>query len=75
MIIACPLVLTTEFRARLAGLSLGYPENPAKLGSLLFSYRGLSWVTWVLKNHELSLVGFEKNNMGVSWVFWVSNTL
>ena len=45
------LVLTAGFRAGLAGLNLDYPKknpllnlkNPAKLGSLIFFYVGLSW--------------------------------
>ena len=58
------LVLMAVFRAGLAGLNHGYPENPALkprkpslLGSLIFSYVGLSWVSWVLKNYELGLGG------------------
>ena len=50
------LVLIAEFRTGFAGLNLGYPEiqllnpeNPAKLGSLIFPYVDLSW-----------LAGFEK---------------
>ena len=51
------LVLIAGFRAGLAGLNLGYPENLAKLGSLIFSYGGLSCVRLVLQNHELGLPG------------------
>ena len=47
-----------------SGLNMGYPENlalksrkPAKLGSLIFSYVDLGWVSWVLKNYELGLAG------------------
>ena len=49
----------------LAGLNLGNPENPAKLGSLIFS--------WVLKKYELGLAGlagFEIIKVGFSLVFW-----
>ena len=56
------LVLIVGFRAWLAGLTLGYPENPllnpenqSKLGSLIFSY---VWV-WA------GLAGFWKI---MSWV-------
>ena len=66
------LVFKAGFKVGLAELNLGYPENPAKLSSLVFSYVGLSWV---LKNYELGLAGFEKIQVGFSWVFWVSNTL
>ena len=49
------MVLITGFGPGLAGLNLGYLENPAKLGSLIFSYVGFSWVSWVVKNYELGL--------------------
>ena len=55
-------------RAGLAGLNLGYPENPAlkprnpaKLGLLIFSYADLSWVSWVWKSYELVLVGLARS--------------
>ena len=41
------LVLIAGFRAGLARLNLSYPENPALLGSLMFSYVCLSWFSWV----------------------------
>ena len=41
------------------------PENPAKLGSLIFSYVGLSWV---LKNYELGLAGLAGFWKVMSWV-------
>ena len=72
-IVKCPLVLIARLRAGLAELNLGYPENPTSW--VLFFYVGLSWVSWVLKNYELGLAGFEKIRVGFSWVFWVSNTL
>ena len=40
-----------------------------KLGSLIFSYVGLRWVSWVLKNYELGLAGlaeFEKVKVGLA---------
>ena len=43
-------------RAGLAGLNLGYPENPAKLGSSIFLC-GFELVSWVLKNYKLDLAG------------------
>ena len=72
------MVLIAGFRARLAGLNLGYPENPAKLGSLIFSYVGFNLVSRAFKDYELGLTGlagFEKIKVGFSWVFWVSNIL
>ena len=56
------LVLRAGFRAGLAGLNLGYPENPAlkpRKPSYVhqYSYVGLSWVSWDLKNYELGLAG------------------
>ena len=59
------LVLIAGFRAGLAGLNLVYPENRALKPSSFINifYKGLSWVSWVLKKYELGLAGlagFEK---------------
>ena len=69
------LVLIAGFRA---GLNLGYLENPALkprkpslVGSLIFSYLGLNWVSWVLKNYELGYLFFKKLWIGFSWFSWV----
>ena len=59
----------------MAGLRLGYPENPAlkprkpsQAGFIIIepslAYVGLSWVSWVLKKYELGLAGFWEN---MSW--------
>ena len=69
------LVLIAGFRAGLAELKLGYPENsalkprkPSELGLLIFSYVGFSWVSWVLKTYELDLAGLAGFQKLMSWV-------
>ena len=71
------MVLIAGFRAGLAGLNLVYPENRALKPSRFINifYKGLSWVSWVLKKYELGLAGlagFEKIKVDCSWVFQVS---
>ena len=67
------LVLIARFRAGLAVLNLGYPENPAL--KLIWAMFINIILCWILKNCELDLAGlagFWKTELGLAGLagFW-----